>query len=110
MTIESCIAVIAILVAQVGHVCVHVWARYDHTDWAHRPRIKGFKVSNPFHVASFLSNWPTALCIIVLASMPLWLIAVTAICSKVVWMITKRRLGKKWPSWEKQLYDYYSNQ
>ena len=103
---------LVVLVAQAGHVCVHVWAREDHTHYAHKPWIEGLNVANWMHVASFCSNWPPTIGLLYFATQTtswqaglLYYMAV-ACASKVLWQWLKRRLGKDWPSWEKQLEDY----
>ncbi len=101
------IACVVILVHQFCIALTHVWARYDHTHYSHRPLYPGLPVSNLFHGASALSHWPTTILICLVLVRSPYLIAGLAACSWVLWQLAKRMGGKTWPSWWTQLYRYF---
>jgi hypothetical protein len=58
-----------------------------------RPRL------NWFHVASFLSHWPTAIALLYLSglSWPWWIVA--SLFADLAWWAGKRIGGKNWSFW-----------
>lgn len=97
------LAVSVILATEAGVVLSHVWAREDHTHFAHRPWVEGLDIANWFHVASALSHWPAVLLILWLAVPPgrrgrNWL--ALGACSAGIWWVVKALAGKgHWGMW-----------
>ena len=97
------LALVISMITEWGVVSTHVWAREDHTHWAHTPYIKNLGISNWFHVASFCSHWPMQ-AFLHYYIIPVWLWPVTILISMYIWEKVKKSNNKLWDKWFIQIW------